>query len=202
MASGTTGYTRFVRAMRVLLPLGALAILSTLFLIAERVDLSNPFAFEDIDLSDILLQPGVTAPVFAAKTDGGEDLRLSAGEVLSFPDGSISARDVDLSISSASGAFIALRAQQGRIAVGDTEIGFEGAVRLSTDTGLSVETEQMVASRNMNEFRFPQPITATGPFGDFSAASARVERQMSQDGVASYRLLFHGGVNLLYTPQR
>ena len=70
-----------------------------------------------------------------------------------------------------------------------------------TDSGLSVETERLVAARDLAQFTFPDLIRARATFGAFTARNARIERQMSQDGVPSYRLLFQDGVKLVYDPQ-
>ena len=185
--------------MRVLLPVTALAILSTLFLIAERVDTGSRFAFDDIDLSDILLEPGITAPRFAVRTEAGETVRLSADEVMGATNGPVSARNIVLLIQDKTGSELALRADSAQITLGSDEIAFSGQVVLTTSHGLRVTTDRLIAARDLSLFAFPEPVTADAPFGAFSANHVTVERQMSQDGEASYRLLFQDGVKLLYT---
>ncbi len=53
------------------MPLAALAILSTLFLVARTIDPSDAIKFTDLDVEDRLRDPRMTAPTYAGVTSDG-----------------------------------------------------------------------------------------------------------------------------------
>ena len=56
------GWSRLVAALKVLLPLAALAILSTLFLVSNRINPEDALPYADVDVEARLREPRITAP--------------------------------------------------------------------------------------------------------------------------------------------
>ena len=67
--------------LRVLLPLGALAILSTLFLLSRRPDPDAAIPYASVDAEELARHPRVTAPSYAGVTADGAALTLTAESV-------------------------------------------------------------------------------------------------------------------------
>ncbi|MGB4909398.1 MAG: hypothetical protein WBP15_12770, partial [Tabrizicola sp.] len=73
-------HTRLVGWLKVALPLTALAILSTLFLVARRIDPEAALPYAEVDVEDLAREPRMTAPTYAGTTEDGAALTLSADE--------------------------------------------------------------------------------------------------------------------------
>jgi len=71
-------YSRVVAWAKVLLPLLALALLSTLFLVARTVDPAQKLPFADIDVDAIAREQRIGAPKFNGVTKEGTAISLSA----------------------------------------------------------------------------------------------------------------------------
>lgn len=63
--AGTDGHSRLVGWLKVALPLFALAILSSLFLVARGIDPDGALTLSEADLADRLREPRITAPAYA-----------------------------------------------------------------------------------------------------------------------------------------
>ena len=66
--------------MKVALPLTALAILSTLFLIARKIDPDAALPYAEVDIADRLREPRMTAPAFSGVTRDGAAITVTAAE--------------------------------------------------------------------------------------------------------------------------
>ena len=72
--------TRTVRWLRVLLPLLALAMLSTLFLFSRGSDGESQIPYADVDAEAMARDPRLVAPEYAGVTPDGAQLTLRATE--------------------------------------------------------------------------------------------------------------------------
>ena len=71
-------YSRLVFWLKVTLPLVALAILSTLFFVAETLDPEAAIPYASVDVERILKEQGVTKPTFGGVTEDGVAISMSA----------------------------------------------------------------------------------------------------------------------------
>ncbi|MEO0504251.1 MAG: hypothetical protein AAFZ14_13070, partial [Pseudomonadota bacterium] len=65
-------YSRFVAWLKVLLPLAALALLSTLFLLSRNTDPIAAVPFADDELLDRVRDEQITGPFFSGTTTDGD----------------------------------------------------------------------------------------------------------------------------------
>ena len=78
MARADNTYSRIVAGMKILLPLVALGLLSTLFLISNTIDPSGPVPTAPIDLEQRAQSLGVTRPSFAGISGRGDEIKMRA----------------------------------------------------------------------------------------------------------------------------
>ena len=78
MARADNTYSQIVAGMKILLPLAALGLLSTLFLISNTVDPSDSVPIAPIDLEQRAQDLGVTRPSFAGVSGRGDEIILRA----------------------------------------------------------------------------------------------------------------------------
>ena len=79
--------------LRVLLPLAALAILSTLFLLSRRPDPDAAIPYARIDAEARARDPRITAPSFAGVTSDGATIALTADRATPGRDGGVAGAD-------------------------------------------------------------------------------------------------------------
>lgn len=193
-------YSRVVLWLKVTLPLLALAILSTLFYVAETLDPDAAIPYADVDVEKILREQGVTKPTFGGVTADGVAISLAADAVRPSQDDRNRLRGTKLSarLDLPDGAHIDIESPTGIVDATARQAVLEGGARLESSTGYVVKTERIVASLAEASVIAETEITATGPPGEISAG--RMELTRNPAGGSNYRLVFKQGVRLLYQP--
>lgn len=193
-------YSRMVAFFKVMLPLAALAILATLFLLSRSVDPTATIPFAEADMADRLRDQQITAPFFSGTTPKGDEIIVSA--TLARPGGPgvpAEAKDVSARLTMADGSRITLDSDTASVNVTEDIATFAGGVRIATQSGFVVHTELLNTALRGVSGNSPGEITGTGPIGDFSAGQMDME---AKNGDGSVHLLFKGGVKLVYDPKK
>ncbi|MBI6628470.1 LPS export ABC transporter periplasmic protein LptC [Pontibaca salina] len=192
-------YSRCVALFKVLLPLAALAILATLFLLSRGVDFTaTPFAQKD--LAERMRDQQITAPYFSGVTPEGDEIMFKAGVVRPGSKGApAEADDLSAKITLVDGAKITLKSQKGSIDMRQDLAHFKGDVRITTSTGYVVTTDQLDTALSGVAARTPGPVAGTGPLGDFTAGGMTLK---SETPGASVHMHFNRGVRMIYHPQK
>lgn len=192
-------HTRRVVWLKVALPLVALAILSTLFLLADRIDPDDALPYAEVDVEGLAREPRITAPTYAGTTTDGAALTLSADaaqlETATAP-GNI--QRLKLELATPDGATTNVLAGQAVLDSGQREILLSGGVVATTSTGYRVETEALAAKLDWSSLQSRAPVTATGPAGRIEAGGVTLAQDATTPG--AYLLVFNQGVRLIYQP--
>ncbi|MEN9408159.1 MAG: export transporter periplasmic protein LptC [Pseudomonadota bacterium] len=194
------GWSRLVAWLKVVLPLAALALLSTLFLISNRINPEDAIPYAEVDVEARLKEPRMTAPTYAGTTKDGAALEVSAAETRPAVEGARgqTAKDVAARLSTPDGAVTDLDADGAEMALDGTEMTFRGNVVVTNSIGYRVETETLLARLDRTDLRSPTPVRVDGPVGRITADSMRLSP--AGDGGTSYLLVFNGRVKLVYRP--
>ena len=184
--------TRVVRWLRVLLPLVALAILSTLFLIGKRPDAEPDIPYARVDAERMARDPRITAPRYAGVTRDGARISLTAAAAT--PDGrAVEALQLDWRAQDGLSARLTAPSAeqvQGRITLG-------GGVEMVTSSGWTLHAPEIAAATDQSRIAAPAGVEATAPFGRIEAGAM----DLAQDAAGGDHVLnFTGGVRLLYQP--
>ena len=192
-------HTRVVGWLKVALPLIALALLSTLFLLADRIDPEDALPYAEVDVEGLAREPRMTAPTYAGTTDDGAALTLTADEARPSAEGAAAeAQGLQLDLLTPDGASTTLRAATAVMDDTTRKIVLSGGVTVVTSTGYRLETAELAAKLDRSGLESRAPVTATGPAGDISAA--RVTLRQDNQTPGAYLLVFNGGVRLVYRP--
>jgi lipopolysaccharide export system protein LptC len=193
------GHTRLVGWLKVALPLTALAILSTLFLVARRIDPEAALPYAEVDVEDLAREPRMTAPTYAGTTEDGAAVTLSADEARPAAEGTpAEAAGLRLDLATPDGARTELLAASAVMDNAAGQVLLSGGVTVNTSTGYRLETSDIVANLDRTGLESRAPVVATGPVGEI-----RAERMvLSQDNQTpgAYVLVFKGSVRLVYQP--
>ena len=193
-------YSRFVFWLKVLLPLAALAILSTLFLVAETLDPQKAIPYADVDVNRLIREQGVTSPAFGTVTESGARISMAASSVR--PDESSPQRFVGEELVALvelpNGTQIDIASPAGIIDSERREAILDGGARLVTSQGYTVDTERLTTRYDIVRAETAGTVLATGPGGQITAGRMILERDAESGG---YLLVFKDGVRLIYRPQ-
>lgn len=193
-------YSRTVRWMKVLLPVGALGLIGLIFLSGNtREAVIGTEQAADAAMLGAGLK--LENPRFAGTTDSGDPFVVTA--VSALPDGAMP----DLvELERPSGE---LRMSDGRVLNATSTEGqfyrlgerlvLEGTVRLVTSDGYKVETEQVDVDLSARTAIAPDTFRATGPAGTLDADRARLE---TQNGTNAVVLRFEGNVKVTFDPKK
>ncbi|MFP7672158.1 hypothetical protein ACG74X_02250 [Marivita sp. S0852] len=192
-------YSRLIAWLKLLLPLAALALLSTIFLYSRNPD---PISVIPVltDGSDPSQGEQVGKPFFAGTTEAGHALTLSARRARA-QDADASgmvADDLRAVIDTDSGSRITIDARLGEMA-GSDELRLRDGVVLESSSGYTVTADGLNAAIDRVAIESTSPVEADGPGLSLSAGKLRVEEA---DTSSDIQLLFTEGVNLIYTPQQ
>ncbi|MEW9920600.1 LPS export ABC transporter periplasmic protein LptC [Marimonas sp. MJW-29] len=193
-------YSQLVGWLKVLLPLLALAILSTLFLLSRAIDPESVIPFADKEIQDRLRDQQVTGPVYQSMTADGDALSFSAEKLIT-PQGQTGANealDVSVVMELATGSNVTLTAEHGNFDIAENRAELDGDVVIVTSTGYRVLSDRMIAQLTVLHVESPGPVAATGPLGTLDAGSMDL-RKGTGDGAA--QLIFTNGVKLVYVPK-
>lgn len=191
-------YSRMVAFLKVLLPLAALAILATLFLISRGIDLDGTIPFTERDVAERLRSQQVTRPYFSGTTPGGDEITITAARARpGNADGPADADEVSARMLRASGGEMTLTARNVSVDPGADLAQFTGDVRIGTSTGIEVRTERLDTALHGIAGQTPGTVAGTAPFGDLTAGAMTFG---AKNGDGPIHVLFKDGVRLVYRP--
>ncbi|MFT4150612.1 MAG: hypothetical protein QM656_10495 [Paracoccaceae bacterium] len=194
-------HSRLVRWLKVILPLTALAILSTLFLVARTIDPQDAIPYAQVDVEDRVREPRVTQPTWSGMTDDGAALTIQAAEARPGDAGTENAgtaTDVTGHLETPDGRSADMTAATARMdgAAGRMVLG--GGVTVTTSTGYRAEMPELATALRQTDVESAGgEVTATGPLGKLRADHMRLTQ-----GENGYLLVFNGGVRLIYQPPK
>ena len=200
MALTDAAHSRLVGALRVLLPLAALALLSTLFLLARGRDPDAALPYAQVDIAGMLREPRLTAPTYSGITETGDEVIFTAATAYpGAPDGTgARAADPVLRLIGPDGAETRAAADEARIDPAAGVLLMTGGVRLDSAAGLQLQTAALEIRLDRSRIESPGPVVAEGPQGRIEAGSATLTRGAAPGQEV---VVFNGGVKLLYRPK-
>jgi lipopolysaccharide export system protein LptC len=191
-------HSRLVGFLKIVLPLVALALLSTLFLFSRTIDPEAAIPYAEVDIAERVREPRVTAPAWAGVTSDGAALTVTAQDVRpSGTAGGAMARGVHAVLDMRGGGQVDLRAESGVLDEEAQLLSVRGDVVLTATTGWRVETQALAAALDRTRLESPAAVTARGPAGDLAAGSMLLS---PASAAGDYAMVFNGGVRLIYVP--
>jgi lipopolysaccharide export system protein LptC len=192
-------YSRTVALLKIAFPLGALALLSTLFLVSRAIDTQTAIPFADKEIQERLRDQQITGPFFSGSTQNGDQMSFSAQKLVTLPGriGANRAEDVRAELETAQGATYQLQADIAELDIADNTAILRGDVSMVTSTGYRINTAEMVSQLSQLDVTAAGEVEAIGPPGQLTAGKMRVFSPKDSDAT---QMLFSGGVKLVYTP--
>ncbi|WP_417700080.1 LPS export ABC transporter periplasmic protein LptC [Pseudophaeobacter sp.] len=190
-------YSRTVSYLKVLLPLAALALLSTLFMISRGVETEAVIPFADREIEERLRGQQVTAPFFSGSTAQGDEIQVTATVARAKADEPVIASSLEAEIRMVAGGRLTLSSDRGTVHPDQDLARFIGNVELTTADGMVVTTEALKTQLSRVQAESPGAIRATSALGDLTAGHMEITSETVGGPV---HLLFTKGVKLVYAP--
>lgn len=202
MTPRSDGYSRAVAVLKVILPLVALAILSTLFLLARPGPRGQPIPFADVDMEVAIRTQRLGAPVYQGVTADGSEVRLTARALHpdTARDGVVHATDLLAQVRGQDGSGYDLVAATGTLDRSAGLAQLQGGVRVATLDGYRMRMPAAEMDADLTWLESRGPVTAEGPLGTLSARHMSLRGDPDKAGQAL--AVFKGDVKLIYLPQR
>jgi lipopolysaccharide export system protein LptC len=198
MAAHDNRYSRIVGWLKVLLPLAALSLLSTVFLFARNsgTDTALPYA----EIADIAQDPRISDPSFAGIADDGSVVGINARTIRPDPERAnmFMIADLEMNIDATDGTRIVVTAGDGVLDGAAQVIKLDNLARVTTTSGYSMETNGLVADLGSGTVKSVGALEVRTPFGELTAGGMRIAA--GPDGTGT-QMVFNQGVRLLYRPQ-
>jgi len=191
-------YSRFVTWLKILLPLVALGLLSTLFMFSSRIEPGGSIPFAEREVTERIRGQQVTKPFFSSTTDSGDRILFSASDLTRATDAQTKARNMHIRLDFAEGTGLDISADEGRTNADTNQVELEGNILLQGLGGYSLRTSQMSADLTEIEIVAPQTVTGQGPIGELTAGDMRI---FGTNQSTLSRIVFSNGVRLVYMPQ-
>lgn len=192
-------YSRMVSYLKVFLPLAALALLSTLFLISPGSDTEVVIPFADREIEERLRGQQITAPFFSGSTAQGDEIWVTAAMARASADQPVIASNLKAEIRMTTGGQLTLTSDRGTVHPDQDLARFIGNVEITTTQGMVVETEALKTQLSTINAESPGAIHATGDLGDLTAGHMQIRSETVGGPV---HLLFTKSVKLVYDPQK
>ncbi len=192
-------YPRLIAWLRIVLPLAALGLLSTLFLLSREVDPTQSIPFSQREIEDRIRDQRVTAPNFAGATQRGDFISLNATSANLDPEAParLLAEDLRARIDLTGGARVEFNADTGVIDTDAQRARLIGGAVITSSTGYRITTDELTAAMTVLNVSTTGPVQGEGPIGQFSAG----RMQLTGDPDSGHsQLLFTNGIKLVYDP--
>lgn len=198
MATPNT-YSRVVAWVKVILPLLALALLSTLFLFSRTPDPNRAIPFAEVDVEELAREQSLGSPRFAGTMSDGREVIFTANRVVPLPtdpnmlDAEVIEARIDLNVDS----IVLIVAGSGTFDLREETADLADEVQMTTSTGFRLNTDVLHFDMGTSSADAPGEVQVTGPGLTLTAGSMRISTVDGNDVV-----LFNDGVRMLYEPGR
>lgn len=200
MAFGDHAYTRIVRGLKITLPLVALVLLSTMFMLSRKIDPMAAAALSDQAFRDRIENQQLSGPRYAGNTNSGKAMTVTARSARPDPDieGKTYGQQVNAVIQMENGGEMTITSDTGVVNEAEDQAILSGNVHIITSDGYDMRTSQLTSLLSTIEGESAGPVAGFGPPGTLTAGKMRVT---SDENTGDVTLVFTEGVHLVYTRQ-
>lgn len=191
-------HSHLVGWAKIILPLAALALLSTLFLLARSPSDQSAIPFARIE--ELARDQRITAPRFSGLTDDGATVVIAARSAqpdAARPD-TIAIDMLTMRMENPDGSDLFVTATSGELDGRARIAQFLGLARLETSSGFQMETNGLIAELDTGIITSDGLLEIHAPFGELTAGKVAFKVTSDQTG---QQMLFTEGVRLIYRPQ-
>ena len=194
------GHSRRVQFLKVLLPLVAILMLSTVFLLSRTIETNVSVPFSQKDIDERLADQVVTNPNYRGTTRKGEEVQIEAIRATQGSEASVpTAAEFQGRLGLLGGGIITLDSNTGTIRPDQNTATFVGDVVITSTDGIEITTELLNTALDEIRGDAPGQVNGTGIIGNFSAGGMTFGTEKNDGPV---HIIFTDGVKLIYEPEK
>lgn len=195
MAAQNT-YSTIVSWVKIILPLIALALLSTLFLFADRPDPEDAIIFAEVDVAALAREQRLNEPRFAGTLSDGREILFQADVAVPIPDSrtQFSASGISVRIALDDQDFVVLNAAEALVDTDTQVVQVSGGIDLRRSDGMQLITEELEFSLDRLEANAPA-VRAEGRGIEIDAGAMNLTEENGPQVLS-----FTDGVRVIYQP--
>lgn len=190
-------YSRLIAFLKVALPLVALGILSTVFLVSSRIEPGQTIPFPEGEVAERIRGQQVTGALYSGVTTGGDRINFFADEIVTRNSRNV-ARNPIILLDFAEGGSMRLEAERGDVDIGGDVATMSRRVVIESTNGYVMRSDSITSRLSTVDVVSPGEVTADGPAGTLRAGAMRIG---DRNGTGNLQLLFTDGVKLVYDPK-
>lgn len=193
-------YSRLVRWLQVLLPILALGVLSTLFLVPRTIQPAQELRYSQVDVDAMAREQRISQPNFHGMTEDGAAVSIKAETAMPDPNdpAHVTGQGIQAQIALRSGDLIDIAAQTMDVNPAIGRAALVGDVRITSKSGYRIATQALQVSLSETRLSSDQETRITGALGEITAGGFELSEHSSVRD--RFVLLFKDGVRVLYTP--
>jgi len=199
-------YSRIVQWAKIALPVLALGLFSSVFLISEDdVFEGTGIVFSEADLSALGDGIQIKSPRFTGVTEAGDKFLLTANSAN--PDSTkpsrVDLKDIAATLDLTNGESVDLTAGRGALVITAQELNLLEGITIVTSEGFRGKLSVATADLRKGEVRSDAPVEVTGPMGQITAGGLKFETVFAGDGktVQNQLLRFKNEVKVIFHPE-
>ncbi|MCC5963523.1 MAG: hypothetical protein JJU09_10380 [Rhodobacteraceae bacterium] len=192
------------RVLRWVLPLAALVLLSTIFLISGQVDPDQAVQESGLDIEELTREPRIGMVRIAGVTRDDAALNVTAAALRTpgDPRGDAPLRlflDAPRGLLSfPNGRQVEFESESGQLDQTTERLVMRGDVRLVSSDGYDARMRELTTALDRSHILGTGGVTATGPPGEITARTVTI--RPSENDSDGYLLAFRGDVRVIYHP--
>lgn len=202
MVLGIHGYSRFVAIAKVVLPLIAITLLGTVFLITNDDSLEGGFSFSSADLESLESGMRIDKPRMYGSNPNGDLYHFVADALLpdSLTPSLVEAQKISGEIQYNDGGNIQLTAGKAEFMVEGSQIRLSGGILAVMSDGSRVTGDGLLAELDTGKLTSNGAVSVVSPMGNIQAENFRVET-VGEDDDEKQMIWFENGVMLSFKPE-
>ncbi len=199
-------YSRIVQWAKIALPILALGLFSSVFLITQDdVFEGTGIVFSEADLSALGDGIQIKSPRFTGVTETGDKFLLTAHTAN--PDATkpsrVDLKEIAATLDLTSGESVDLTAGQGALLMSDQLLNLMNGITIVTSEGFRGKMSIAQADLRKGEVTSDAPVEITGPMGQITAGGLKFETVFAETGnsVQTHLLRFKKQVRVIFHPE-
>lgn len=192
-------HSTMVRVLRWVLPVVALLLLASIFLLSNSNKVRQGIIIADAKLKS-LASGQIDNPNFSGVTSSGDAFTISASSAL--PDGpnpeKIELKEPRTTIEFENGRRFETVAGAGLLDLNSSEATLSNDVDLTTSNGYTAHSTALLLNFETGNVYSIGPVEAEGPIGSIQAGSMQLIQNLNENPNGNAVLMFTGGVKMVY----
>lgn len=200
MAQTDNTHSRLVTWLKIVLPLIALGMLSSIFLVSRSIDPTATLPYSQVELDERVREPRLTTPKFSGVTSDGATVTLEATDMrpdLANP-GRGTTVDMRARMDTPDGQTTEVSADTGKIDSGAGTYEMEGSIVITNSAGYRVTSDRLSGQLDATALDATGSVQADAPMGRITADRMQLRSDPAVPG--QYLLVFKDRVRLVYEP--